>query len=437
MKNIGRYRYFIAVLLFVAGAINYIDRSALGIVAPIIDKEFGLSPSQLGIIYSAFFVGYAIFAFVGGHLADRYGPRRVFSVAMGSWSILCGLTATVTGFGSLLIFRGLFGFAEGPMNSVMNKTVGNWFSRSETSTILGFAFSGQTVGAAIAGPVVGLLALNFSWRIAFVFVASVGLVWIIAWRLLMTDKPADNHRVSAIELEFIEQNREALRAEIDGGETKSLRAYLIRPSTLALAMGLFSTSYTLFVFISWLPSYFVNELHLDVAEMSFMTVIPWAFGGIGYFFGGIFSDIFFRKMKSKLMARKLPAVLLLALSGAMLVGVSVVHTIMLAVLLIALAVMFLTSATQACFAMMHELIPANRLGGVTGFIHLISNLAGILSPAMMGFVVQYFHGYSGGFVAGAVVDLIGVLAMAIFIRPEKHRETLSDALPDELPPVTE
>jgi MFS transporter, ACS family, hexuronate transporter len=127
MKTVGKYRYFIAILLFVAGAINYIDRSALGIVAPILNKELNLSPSQLGIIYSGFFVGYAMFAFVGGHLADRYGPRRVFSWAMGVWSVLCGLTATVTGFGSLLIFRGLFGFAEGPMNSVMNKTVGNWF----------------------------------------------------------------------------------------------------------------------------------------------------------------------------------------------------------------------------------------------------------------------------------------------------------------------
>jgi MFS transporter, ACS family, hexuronate transporter len=284
---------------------------------------------------------------------------------------------------------------------------------------------------------VGLLALNFSWRVAFIFVASLGLVWIIAWRLLMTDKPAENRRVSALELDFIERNHEALRAEIERGETKSLRAYVLRPSTLALAMGLFSTSYTLFIFLSWLPSYFVSELHLNVAEMSFMTVIPWAAGGIGYLLGGIFSDIFFKRVKNKLMARKLPAVVLLSLSGLMLVGVSIVHSVALAVLLIALAVMFLTSATQACFAMMHELVPANNLGGVTGFIHLISNLAGILGPVMMGFVVQYFHGYSGGFIVGAAVDLLGVLAMAIFIRPEKHSDIWMNELPDRLPPVTE
>lgn len=421
MKKIGQYRYFIAVLLFIAGAINYIDRAALGIVAPILNKEFNLSPSQLGIIYSAFFVGYSIFAFVGGHLADRYGPRRVFSWAMGGWSILCGLTAVVTGFVSLLVFRGLFGFAEGPMNSVMNKTVGNWFSRSETSTILGFAFSGQTVGAAIAGPVVGLLALNFNWRVTFVIVASLGLIWIVIWRLLMTDTPAENRRISAPELDFIERNRETLRAEIDGGEAKSLRTYILRPSTLALSIGLFSTSYTLYVFISWLPSYFVSALHLNIAEMSFVTVIPWAAGGVGYFFGGILSDMLFKRVKNKLMARKLPAVLLLALSGLMLIGVSVVHTVALAVLLIALAVMFLTAAVQACFAMMHELVPSNKLGGVTGFIHFMSNFSGILGPTVMGFVVQYFGGYSGGFVVGAVVDLVGVLAMAILIRPEKHK----------------
>ncbi|MDI7047537.1 MFS transporter, partial [Escherichia coli] len=111
----GKYRYVVALLLFVAGAINYMDRAALGVVAPILNKELSLSPSQLGVVFSSFFFGYSIFAFVGGQLADKYGPRRVFSWAMGTWSILCGLTAAATGFGTLLFSRALFGFGEGPM----------------------------------------------------------------------------------------------------------------------------------------------------------------------------------------------------------------------------------------------------------------------------------------------------------------------------------
>ncbi|WP_256972111.1 MFS transporter [Paraburkholderia caledonica] len=127
----GKYRYIVALLLFIAGAINYMDRAALGVVAPILNKELSLSPSQLGVVFSSFFFGYSIFAFVGGQLADKYGPRRVFSWAMGTWSILCGLTAAATGFGTLLVSRALFGFGEGPMNSTTNRTITNWFPRDE------------------------------------------------------------------------------------------------------------------------------------------------------------------------------------------------------------------------------------------------------------------------------------------------------------------
>src|SRR5471032_3086235 len=111
----GKYRYVVATLLFLAGAINYMDRAALGVVAPILKNELHISPSRMGFIFSSFFVGYSLFAFVGGRLADRYGPHRVFSWAMGGWSLVCGLTATAGGFVSLLFLRTLFGFGEGPM----------------------------------------------------------------------------------------------------------------------------------------------------------------------------------------------------------------------------------------------------------------------------------------------------------------------------------
>src|ERR1700742_1269505 len=93
----GKYRYVVAGLLFVAGAINYMDRAALGIVAPIVGKTLALSPSQLGVIFSSFFIGYSIFSFLGGYFADKFGTLRVFTWSMGLWSLFCGLTATATG----------------------------------------------------------------------------------------------------------------------------------------------------------------------------------------------------------------------------------------------------------------------------------------------------------------------------------------------------
>ncbi len=368
----GKYRYVVALLLFIAGAINYMDRAALGVVAPILNKELSLSPSQLGIVFSSFFFGYSIFAFVGGQLADKYGPRRVFSWAMGTWSILCGLTAAVTGFGTLLIARALFGFGEGPMNSTTNRTITNWFPRHETATMVGFTFSGQTIGSAIAGPVVGLIAIAYGWRTSFVIIAALGLVWIVAWRMFVTDRPAQSARVGEAEREMVEESRGAAHPAEGGDENTPLRSYLFRPSTLALGVGLFAVNYTLFVFISWMPSYFTNALHLDMKHMSILSAVPWACGGIGYFGGGLLADACFKRL-------------------------------------------FLTASSQACWATMHELVPGRHLGGVSGFVHLMSNISGIVGPTMMGFAVQYFGGYSSGFMLGAAVDLVGVLAMLLVI----------------------
>ncbi|MFM0632223.1 MFS transporter [Paraburkholderia xenovorans] len=415
----GRYRYVVALLLFVAGAINYMDRAALGVVAPIINKELSLSPSELGIVFSSFFFGYSIFAFVGGHLADKYGPRHVFSWAMGSWSIFCGLTAAVTGFGKLLLSRALFGFGEGPMNSTTNRAITNWFPRHETSTMIGFTFSGQTVGSAIAGPIVGLIAVAYGWRTSFVITAALGLVWIVAWRLFATDKPAQNRRVGAMEREMIEASRSAIHPAEAGTDSMPLRSYLMRPSTLALGVRLFAVNYTLFVFVSWMPSYFTNALHLDMKQMSVLSAVPWACGGIGYFGGGLIADAFFKRMKDKLLARKISAVVPLALSGLAMLGVSMVDSTAPAVILVACAVMFLTASSQACWATMHELVPGRHLGGVSGFVHLMSNISGIVGPTMMGFAVQYLGGYGSGFMLGAAIDLIGVLTMIFVIGSRK------------------
>ncbi|WP_459569769.1 MFS transporter [Cupriavidus sp. 8B] len=418
----GRYRYVVAGLLFAAGMINYMDRAALGVVAPIISKELNISPSQLGIIFSSFFFGYSIFAFVGGQLADRYGPRRVFSWAMGGWSLLCGLTAGVTGFTTLLMARALFGFGEGPMNSTTNRTITNWFPRNETGRMIGFSFSGQTLGSAIAGPIVGLVAIAFGWRISFVVIALIGFIWIGFWRYFVTDTPAQNRRVAADEVKLIEQSRSAAHPAEEGEHGTTLREYLFKPSILALGTGLFAVNYTLFIFVSWLPSYFTNALHLDLKQMSILSTIPWACGAIGYFGGGILSDFIYKRMKNPLNARKLSAVLPLALSALAMLVVSFATKTATAVALVAAAVLFLTASSQACWALMHELVPGKHLGGVSGFVHLLGNISGIVGPTVTGFAVQYFGGYSSAFALGATIDLVGVLAMVFVIN---SRTTMS------------
>lgn len=410
----GRYRFVIAILLFIAGIINYMDRAALGVAAPFVKKDLGLSPAELGLIFSTFFFGYAAFAFIGGQLADRYGPRAVYSWAAACWSVLCGATGLVGGFASMLVVRILFGFAEGPMNSTTNRTITSWFPREETSRTIGFTFSGQTVGSAIAAPIVGLLAISFGWRIAFFAIGAMGLVWVVAWRLLMTDTPTGNPRVKQDEIEMIARSRAV--DVVPQHEAKPLRHYLALPSTLSLGLGMFAVNYTLYIFLSWLPSYLTNALHLPLKQMAFVAAIPWACGFVGYAGGGVVSDFIYQRMQNRVTARKLCTILPLALAAVALLAVNVATGAVMAVSLIAFAVMMLTASVQACWATIHELVPQARVGGVSGFIHLLSNISGIIGPTATGLAVQYFGGYSSAFAVASAVAVAGVVAMAIFVK---------------------
>ena len=148
-------RWYIVALFFLAGLVNYLDRAALSIAAPLIQQDLHFTHAQLGVVFSSFFVGYAIFNFVGGVLSDRFGAKRVFGAAMAIWSIFCGATALATGIASLIVLRVLFGMGEGPFSSSNSKMVNNWFPKREVASAIGVISSGTPFGGALAGPVAG------------------------------------------------------------------------------------------------------------------------------------------------------------------------------------------------------------------------------------------------------------------------------------------
>jgi MFS transporter, ACS family, hexuronate transporter len=417
------YRWVVGTLLIIASMLNYIDRAALPIVAPLVSKDLHLDPAQLGTVFSAFFIGYAAFCFIGGQAADRYGPKRVYGWAMALWSLFCGATAIVTGFGQLLIFRVLFGVGEGPMGSVTNKTVRNWFPREEVGLVMGLTpTGGNMIGAAIAGPVVGFIAVACGWRIAFVIVMLIGFVWLAAWQLLVTDHPADSKHVSVAELRVIQASRTDSPAA-HGELALPLVHYLRSPMVLAIGAAFFASNYILYFFLSWMPSYLTDVRHLDIKTMSVLTVIPWAVGLIGCVLGGWISDRIVRRTGDAIFARKLVIVGGLAAAALCLfLGTQITSTFM-AIVLIALATVLINATPLACWALLQETVPGNRIGGVGGFVHLLSNLSGIFGPAITGFIIQYGGGYDSSFVLAGGVSIAGALAVAIFVR--EHRDGYS------------
>ena len=418
---IGNYRWRIAGLLFFAGMLNYLDRAALSVVAPMLKGELHIDDAQMGFIFSAFFIGYCALCFIGGWAADTYGPKKVFAWAAGTWSIFCGLTAAITGYVHLLICRILFGMGEGPMGTTTNKAITNWFPREEAGRALGFTNCGQPLGAALAGPIVGLVAYNYGWRISFVVIAVLGAIWLAAWLLIFKDSPDQHPKVQEAERALIRNSR--AEPVVEGvAEGRSLLSCIFSAPVLAVATAFFCFNYVLYFFLTWLPSYLMDFQHLDIKSMSIIGVIPWLGAAVGFLGGGFVTDWLGRKLANVILARKIMLIAGLGVAAACVLLTTQVATLSLAVACITVASVFLFVTPQICWSLIQDIVPRNRVGGTGGFVHLLANLAGIIAPALTGLVVQYGGGYNVAFVIAASVCAIGVLVVVVAVRKQANHQ---------------
>lgn len=412
-----RYRVVVALLLFFAGMLNYLDRSALSVMAPLIKKDLGLDDAHMGILFSCFFVGYCVFCFIGGWGADRFGPRKVYAWAAGIWSLFCGATALVSGFFHLLVVRVLFGIGEGPMGTTTNKSIANWFPKAEIGRAVGFTNAGQPLGAAIAAPIVGLVGLYHGWRIAFVVIAALGFVWLGCWLMFFRDKPEQHSRVSPEEAAVICQHRpSADNAQHSDNSPHSLWHYVLSPSVLGVAAAFFCFNYIQYFFLSWLPSYLTDFQHLDIKSMSIIGILPWLGATLGFVGGGSVCDILYRKTGNFLLSRKAVIFLGLGIAACSVLAAAYTHSLSGAVFCITLATVFAYMTPQACWSLLQDIVPSERIGTTGGFVHLLANLAGIMSPAITGFLIQFGGGYRSAFVLASVLALIGMVALFALVR---------------------
>lgn len=410
----SKYRWKILALLTLAMMINYMDRAALSVAIPFITKDFHLTASEKGLIFSIFFIGYAAFNFIGGYLSDRYGPKSVFTWSMTIWSLLCGATAGVFNFWSLLTARVLFGLGEGPVSAISNKAINNWFPVKERARAIGINQAGGPIGGALAGPVVGLLAIWLGWRMAFVIIAVLGLIWAVVWYRMARDIPAQSPDVDAAELALINAGREPVKA-VDASERPKLLTVISQREVLVTGCALFCYNYILFFFMTWFPSYLIDARGVSLKEMSFFSSLPWLMGAFGFLCGGWLIDTLYRKTGKLLFSRKVVLVCSLLTSSVCIGVVGLVDDTMAIVGIMTVAIGSLMLAGPGFWALIQDSVPPAQIGTAGGFMHMLSNLSGIVAPAATGFIIQSANTYTGGFVLAAGLGLVGALIIVVFI----------------------
>ena len=306
-------RSLIILATFMLSVLLYVDRVCISTAKGPVSTDLGLSETQMGWVFSAFALGYALMQTPSGLLADRLGPRRVLALIVATWSVFTGLTALASNLTAMLIVRFLFGAGEAGAFPGMSRAVYAWIPMNERGLVQGINFSGSRIGAAVTLPLISLLIAEIGWRPTFVVLMIVGFVWSVCWYLFFRDDPVDAAWLSHQERDFIVANRQSrigIRAEATASELaskKSLFDSILSSKTVwALCGQYFASNFVFFFGLTWFFPQLAKRYGLSGLEASLFAAIPMIFGAIGNWTAGWWVDRLYKTSGWRL-SRRLPA----------------------------------------------------------------------------------------------------------------------------------
>ncbi|MDU3531177.1 MAG: MFS transporter, partial [Klebsiella pneumoniae] len=303
--NTTRIRWWIAGLMWLAIAINYIDRTVLSAAAPHLIDELKLDPEMMGFIMAAFFWSYSLLHIPAGWFADRFGQTKGLGLAVAWWSIATSMMGVATGFKSLLALRLALGVGEAAAYPSNAGIAARWFPDKERATVSGLFDSASKFGGAIAMPLIVWMIYTFDWRLTFLIIGSVGILWVIAWYFIYAENPEEHKRISPSEVRIIRDGQKQHHGDKTVLPMKWYKLLRYR-NIWAMCIGFFTINYTSYFFITWLPTYLVKEKGMDFIKMGMVAALPLLCGMVIEVFAGWASDrLVHKKVLSLTATRKL------------------------------------------------------------------------------------------------------------------------------------
>lgn len=413
MRNVFKVRHLILAIMCLLYFIAYIDRVNISVAAPFISKEFGLTPTELGAVFSAFAFPYAAMQILGGWCADKFGPRRVLTVLSLIWAtatILCGFTWGLT---SLIVFRFVLGVGEGGAFPTATRAFTFWLPVSERGFAQGITHSFARLGGAVAPPVViGIVAL-YGWRESFIVLGVISLAWTVLYVWFFRNTPVEHKWVTPRELDEIGVDTARMKSAAKG---KTPWKEMISKMWLVTFVD-FCYGWSLWVFLTWLPSYLKDARGFDLKQLALFASLPLLAGVVGDTLGGVASDFIYKRTRNLKIARR--AMLVIGMGGALLFILPVVGTKnpMTAVALLAASFFFLELTNAVLWSLPMDIAGAYA-GTAGGMMNTGFGVAGMVSPLVFGFLIQSTGSYQVPFLASAGLLGIGIVA-ALFIDPTR------------------
>src|SRR3954463_13835518 len=271
-------RWKVMFAVFLIATVSYLDRTNLSVAAPVLRHELNLSPTQLGLVLSAFSWSYALAQIPAGMISAWLLPRRTYLIALWLWCILLALTTTATSFGAWIFFRIPFGLAEAVTWPAASVLMSRWFPRIEYAQAMSLQNLGLVIGAAVAPPIVAFIIAFWGWQAAFIVTGLVAGLLGTLFYIYTKDDPADDPRVSPEELAWIHHDQ--IPEDNSPLPKGYIRMLLGRPSLWAVGMANFGLDFINFLFLTWYPTYLTDQYHMSLGRMGVMAMEPYLLGVI-------------------------------------------------------------------------------------------------------------------------------------------------------------
>jgi len=410
-------RGWIYVLMLTLVTINYMDRSALAVVAQKVRGEFNLSPVEMGYLFSSFLWTYVVCLLPVGIMLDRFSARNINSIGIALWSLAMAATAGVWNFGTLLLTRLVMGAGEATSIPSCGRIVREWMPSQERGVASVIFSAGSFLGPAIGAVVVAAITSAWGWRAAFVILGALGFVW-LACNLIWFDRPERVSWLSADERKKIVSERSAGSPDEIGmhGSPGVVLELLKSPSMWGAMIAQAAGIYTLYLLLFWLPSYLQDTKHLTIMKTGLYTAVPWAIAVPVSIAIGVLSDRLLQR-ETLLAGGRRAVVIGCVLLAAVVVFVPFTNDTTLILMLFALSLSGINAVISLNLALVTDLVHRARdVGKALSLTILSGNIFGLLAPIITGYVVAGLGAYDWAFGIAGILLVIGAIALGTMTR---------------------
>jgi len=419
------FRWVIVSLLFLATAINYADRTVLSIAGSALAKSLLLDSVSMGYIFSAFGWSYVLSQLPGGWLLDRFGSRKIYSISLFVWSFftfITGFTGLFVGFTAvvvLFILRFLLGVAEAPAFPANSRITVAWFPTRETGTAAAIFNSAQYFATVLFAPLLGYIVQTHGWKYSFIFMGTVGFVFLIFFRKYV-NAPKKSKYINKAELDYITKGGALVEMDHSVKDQKNespkwmfLKQLLKNRMIIGVYIAQYCINAITFFFITWFPVYLVQARGMTILKAGIVAVLPAIFGFVGGNLGGIFSDSLLRKGLSLSVARKVPIVIGMLLSMSM-IFCNYTNVEWLVVAFMAVAY-FGKGIGALGWAVNADTAPKEITGLSGSLFNTFGNLSSIITPIAIGYIIKVTGSFNWALVFVSIHAFLAIVSYVLVV----------------------